>query len=482
MVEPELLEAPLGLELRVGTSGEELRGDEDLLARNAARADARADRALVLVALRRVDVAVSGLERAGDDPLARAAGSTSHTPRPRRGSQTPGAISIERAPSPSTPDCADIRRPHPSSGVRRRIPPRQLWNTISNTISLLPQSGAAAMSSTKERACGRQATFVARRAGLLLARARARRRRLLARAVARRPGAADAPAPAPHDARPARRGSSPRSCSRRPWRRRSPGRLGDMYGRRRILLCDARRPLARHPRRRAHLVARGDDRSRGRSRDSAARSSRSPSGSSATSSTGARGARDGVDVGRARRRRRCSGSCWPARSSSTSPTTGCSGSRSSSTLTSGVGGVPGSCPSRPAAHRAASTGRPRCCSPAGSCACSLGVSEGPTWGWASARVVGAVRRRVRARGRVDRSRGARRACRSSTCGCCASRGVWTTNVVAVLRRLGHVQRVRARPAANRGAGQRRAASAHRSPRPGSTSCRGRSRRRDRELR
>ncbi len=74
LVQSELLEAALGLTLGVGTSGKELRGDEDLLARHATRADARADRALVLVALCRVDVAISRLERAGDDPLARAAG------------------------------------------------------------------------------------------------------------------------------------------------------------------------------------------------------------------------------------------------------------------------------------------------------------------------------------------------------------------------------------------------------------------------
>jgi hypothetical protein len=48
----------------------ELRGDEDLLARDAAGADGGAHRGLVPVALRRVDVAVAGFERRADRSLA----------------------------------------------------------------------------------------------------------------------------------------------------------------------------------------------------------------------------------------------------------------------------------------------------------------------------------------------------------------------------------------------------------------------------
>ncbi len=82
------------------------------------------------------------------------------------------------------------------------------------------------------------------------------------------------------------------------------GRLGDMFGRRRVLLWHARRTLARHPRRGAHRLARRDDRrARGagpRRGDLPARLRDHPR----RVRRGRRGARDGVDVGRARRRRR----------------------------------------------------------------------------------------------------------------------------------------------------------------------------------
>ena len=67
----EPLETALGLEFGIGSARVELRGHEDLLARHAAGADARAHGGLVLVALGRVDVAVAGLERAQDGALAR---------------------------------------------------------------------------------------------------------------------------------------------------------------------------------------------------------------------------------------------------------------------------------------------------------------------------------------------------------------------------------------------------------------------------
>ena len=379
-VEPELLEAPLRLVLRVGTSGEELRGDEDLLARHAARADARADRALVLVALCRVDVAVSGLERAGDDPLARAAGvdlphAQAETGKPDTGRDLDrsGSVTLDAGLCGHTSASSFL------SGVRRRIPPRQLWNTISNTISLLPQSGAAAMSSTKERACGRAAT--------------------VRRAAACSSASSCSPA------------AATRSCSR--WSsRRCPtlqlrldttptgatwvftafllssavatplaGRLGDMYGRRRILLWHARALCRRHPRRRADRLSGRDDRRAGgagprrgdlpaRLRDHPRRVRRRR-----------RGARDGVDVGRARGRRRARDRA--RRTDPRAPLLPLAVLGPARGRRRRAGSRPSAwSPSRPAARRRRSW--PAAPLLAGWLVCLLvAVSEGPAWGWSS---------------------------------------------------------------------------------------------------
>ena len=67
---PRQLDAALRLGLRILGGRIELRRDEDLLARDPARAHGGADGRLVPVALRRVDVAVPGLERGDDRALA----------------------------------------------------------------------------------------------------------------------------------------------------------------------------------------------------------------------------------------------------------------------------------------------------------------------------------------------------------------------------------------------------------------------------
>src|SRR4029077_13997114 len=66
VVDPESLQAALGLGDRVLSSGKELGGDEDLLARDAALAQPLSDALLVAVRLCRVDVSVAELERPAD--------------------------------------------------------------------------------------------------------------------------------------------------------------------------------------------------------------------------------------------------------------------------------------------------------------------------------------------------------------------------------------------------------------------------------
>ena len=299
--------------------------------------------------------------------------------------------------------------------------------------------------------------------------ARAGRRRLLARAVARRARAADAAGPAATRRRPARVGlHGVPAHGRRSPRRWPAGSATCTAGASScswVLAALSRR----HARRGADLVARGADRRARASRDSAVRSSRSRSASSATSSTRGSVAR---------------GTAWMSAILGAGGVLGIvlAGPILEHlsyhwlfwiplvvTVASTGGGVLG----RAAPARRRTPGGVNWLSAAllaGWLVCLLlGVSEGPRGagrrgGCSACSPAAAV-----ARARVARARDARARTRSSTCACCAAAACGRRTSSAVLRRLGHVQRVRARAAADRRRRRAPAASARPSRRPGSTS-------------
>jgi hypothetical protein len=65
----EMAEAGLGFSRRIAAPGVELRRDEDLIPGDAAIAQRSSDARLVAIGLRRVDVAIAGLERPTDGVL-----------------------------------------------------------------------------------------------------------------------------------------------------------------------------------------------------------------------------------------------------------------------------------------------------------------------------------------------------------------------------------------------------------------------------
>ena len=224
--------------------------------------------------------------------------------------------------------------------------------------------------------------------------------------VRTRCGACSSSAPPRSRSRSRRRCSSPRSASSRPSsaptragsRGCSPryllaaavatpiaGRLGDMFGKRRMLVLSlvvVRRSARRSPRSATRSRSWS---SAARCRASAAASSRSASGSSATSSRASASRQHRPDLGDLRhRRRRRPGRRRADRRPPLLPLDLLAG-RDHRRARRGRDPASG-CPSRPSARRAGSTSAARCCSASDSC-CRCSRSRAPTTG------AGARRRR-----------------------------------------------------------------------------------------